>query len=198
MASADVQREIEFAPSERRLEVLLAEYKQLKTEQETRIGYRDNLVYATLAASGAVLAFAIGRDGSSVGLLVLPVAMFILGATSVSNDAKISAIGDYIRVDLRRRVSSASHAEVAEVFAWEELIRARAGRTQIKLLQLIANLATFVAPGCVALWRYLTTVGPVDPATLIVVGIDAVLMLWTLSELIGQSDLTRSRNAIDR
>lgn len=43
-------------------ELLLAEYAAVKEEQRARIGFRDNLLYATLAAMAAVVAGALQAD----------------------------------------------------------------------------------------------------------------------------------------
>jgi hypothetical protein len=53
------------------LNIYLQEYQQLKEEQAQRIGFRDNLLYVTLALFGTVLAFALGNKADPYGLLVL-------------------------------------------------------------------------------------------------------------------------------
>ncbi len=47
--------------------VLLAEYDRLKEEQKTRIGFRDNLLYFTIAAVTVVVALTVqsGQSPSS-------------------------------------------------------------------------------------------------------------------------------------
>jgi len=45
---------------QQRLDIYLQEYGKLKDEQAQRIGFRDNLLYVTLALFGTVLAFAVG------------------------------------------------------------------------------------------------------------------------------------------
>src|SRR5215217_3250792 len=79
-------------------EVYLIEYQKLKDEQIARIGFRDNLIYATLVAIGAILSFAITNPANYQALLILPLATFVLGWIYLSNDRKISDIGRYIRV----------------------------------------------------------------------------------------------------
>ena len=87
------------------LDVYLQEYSKLKDEQAQRIGFRDNLLYVTLAVFGTVLAFALGDKANLYALLVLPWVSLVLGWTYLVNDQKISAIGQYIRYTLVEKVS---------------------------------------------------------------------------------------------
>ncbi len=82
------------------LDVYLQEYGKLKDEQAQRIGFRDNLLYVTLALFGTVLALAMGGNANPYALLVLPWASLVLGWTYLVNDWKITAIGQYIRYTL--------------------------------------------------------------------------------------------------
>ncbi|WP_019502890.1 hypothetical protein [Pseudanabaena sp. PCC 6802] len=68
------------------LNVYLQEYDKLKHEQVQRIGFRDNLLYVTLALFGTVLVFALGDKGNPYALLVLPWVSLVLGWTYVVND----------------------------------------------------------------------------------------------------------------
>jgi hypothetical protein len=88
---------------DRTIDVLLAEYAALKAEQLARIGTRDNLLYATLAVIGGVLAAALSSRQPAC-LLLVPPATVILGHTYLANDLKISGIREYIRVGLARRM----------------------------------------------------------------------------------------------
>ena len=101
-------------------DVLMAEYTALKAEQLARIGTRDNLLYATLAAFGAVLAAAL-TSGQPTCLLMVPPAAVILGWTYLANDLKISAIREYIRTELARRMDALSGGTGADPlpFGWE-------------------------------------------------------------------------------
>ena len=53
------------------LNIYLQEYDKLKDEQAQRIGFRDNLLYVTLALFWTLLAFA-GDKANPYALLVLP------------------------------------------------------------------------------------------------------------------------------
>ena len=50
----------------------LKEFEKLKDEQTQRIGYRDNLVYATLIAIGGVFAYSLEKADHFSVMLVLP------------------------------------------------------------------------------------------------------------------------------
>ncbi|MEU0711543.1 hypothetical protein ABZ508_29705 [Streptomyces lavendulocolor] len=122
--------------------VLLAEYDRIKEEQKTRIGFRDNLLYFTLAASTAVLALTV-ESGQTHLLLAVPVICLVLGWTYLVNDEKISAVGHYIRDRLGPRLAELSGAPGA-VFGWEVYHRDDARRTTRKRLQTAVDLFTYL------------------------------------------------------
>jgi hypothetical protein len=136
-------------------QLLLAEYQALKDEQKTRIGFRDNLLYVTLAIVAAVIA-ATAQAGQSAMLLAIPPACVVLGWTYLVNDDKISAIGTYIRTDLGPRL--ARHAQLAQneqVFGWEAGRRGGPRRRSRKIVQCGVDLLAFcVVPlaGLVVYW----------------------------------------------
>jgi hypothetical protein len=70
------------------LEVLLAEYSCLTSEQAQRIGFRDNLLYVTLGVFGTVVSFALSDPGHYYGLLVIPWVCVILGWEVTHRDDK--------------------------------------------------------------------------------------------------------------
>jgi hypothetical protein len=123
--------------------LLLAEYDRIKEEQNTRIGFRDNLLYFTLAASTAVLAIAVQSKQPQL-LLAVPVICLVLGWTYLVNDEKISAVGCYIRDRLGPRLAELSGAHGA-VFGWEIYHREDASRTTRKRLQTAVDLFAYVA-----------------------------------------------------
>ncbi|MET9395075.1 hypothetical protein ABZY20_32485 [Streptomyces sp. NPDC006624] len=123
--------------------LLLVEYDRIKEEQKTRIGFRDNLLYFTLASATAVLAIAV-PGGQAPLLLAVPVICLVLGWTYLVNDEKISAVGCYIRDRLGPRLAELSGAPGA-VFGWETYHRDDARRTTRKRLQTAVDLFTYVA-----------------------------------------------------
>ncbi|WP_019545393.1 hypothetical protein [Streptomyces sulphureus] len=122
--------------------VLLAEYDRLKEEQKTRIGFRDNLLYFTLAAVTAVVAVTV-HSGQSRLLLCAPAICLILGWAYLVNDEKISAIGYYVRDQLGPRIGELASAQ-GTVFGWEVYNRNLAGRTLRKRLQTAVDLFTYL------------------------------------------------------
>ncbi|MFG3191013.1 hypothetical protein [Streptomyces omiyaensis] len=126
------------------VDLMLAEYQAIKEEQRARIGFRDNLLYVTLAAVTAVIAAA-AQTRSATLLLALPPVCVVLGWTYVVNDEKISAIGGYVRSTLRpglaARVDGATGAP--ELFGWETAHRSDSRRTSRKKLQCLVDVATF-------------------------------------------------------
>lgn len=123
--------------------LLLAEYERIKEEQKTRIGFRDNLLYFTLAASTAIVAITV-HSGQVQLLLAVPVICLVLGWTYLVNDQKISAVGRYIRDQLGPRLAELSGARGA-VFGWEIYHRDDANRTTRKRLQTTVDLFTYLA-----------------------------------------------------
>ncbi|MEW1569728.1 hypothetical protein AB0454_43215 [Streptomyces sp. NPDC093509] len=122
--------------------ILLAEYDRLKEEQKTRIGFRDNLLYVTLAAATGVVAIT-AQSGEFRLLLSVPAVCLILGWTYLVNDEKISAIGCYVRDRLGPRLGELTSAHGA-VFGWEVYHCNVAGRTVRKRLQTAVDLFTYL------------------------------------------------------
>ncbi|MFE0257139.1 hypothetical protein [Streptomyces sp. NPDC059010] len=121
-------------------QLLLAEYQSLKDEQKARIGFRDNLLYVTLAVVAAVVAAAAQAKQTSM-LLALPPVCVVLGWTYLVNDEKISAIGRYVRGELAPRLGQLAGAEAA--FGWETFHRGDARRRSRKVVQLVVDLLAF-------------------------------------------------------
>lgn len=121
-------------------QLLLAEYQSVKDEQKARIGFRDNLLYVTLAVVAAVIAAAAQAKQASM-LLALPPVCVVLGWTYLVNDQKISAIGSYVRSDLGPRLARLAGEE--SVFRWESFHRRDARRVSRKAAQLVVDLLAF-------------------------------------------------------
>jgi hypothetical protein len=132
--------------------LLLAEYQSVKDEQKARIGFRDNLLYVTLAVVAAVVAAAAQAKQTSM-LLALPPVCVVLGWTYLINDEKISAIGAYVRGDLGPRLAELASTEVA--FRWETAHRGDSRRVSRKVIQCGVDLLAFcVVPlaGLIVYW----------------------------------------------
>ncbi|MCK1820070.1 hypothetical protein MTQ10_10665 [Streptomyces sp. XM83C] len=126
-------------------QLLLAEYQNVKDEQKARIGFRDNLLYVTLAVVAAVLAAA-AQAGQPSMLLALPPVCVVLGWTYLVNDEKISAIGRYVREELGPRLARLADATGGfEAFGWETAHRSDARRGTRKVIQCVIDLTAFCA-----------------------------------------------------
>ncbi|GCB45932.1 hypothetical protein [Streptomyces sp. NL15-2K] len=121
-------------------QLLLAEYQSVKDEQKARIGFRDNLLYVTLAVVAAVIAAAAQAKQASM-LLALPPVCVVLGWTYLVNDEKISAIGAYVRGELGPRLAELAGDQGA--FRWEVFHRTDPRRVSRKVVQCVVDLLAF-------------------------------------------------------
>jgi len=128
------------------------EYSQLKSEQISRIGFRDNLLYVTLTLFGGILSYALTDKTHYIALLVIPWVSFILGWTYLINDQKISAIGQYIRLDLSVKLEILIQATPESLLGWETGHRSDSHRKSRKITQLAVDLITFSATGFISLY----------------------------------------------
>ncbi|MFJ4771331.1 hypothetical protein ACIP88_19845 [Streptomyces uncialis] len=147
-------------------QILLGEYEALKAEQSARIAARDNLMYATLAALAATTAAIVSTAARQELVLLLPPVCIVLGWTYLVNDEKISAIGRYLRTDLRPALAAAAGADIAEVLRWETAHREEHRSSVGKHLQLAVDLLMFVVPALVAVTVHWVT-GPAHTAPLV-------------------------------
>ncbi|MFJ8083843.1 hypothetical protein ACIQ6Y_24935 [Streptomyces sp. NPDC096205] len=133
-------------------QLLLAEYQTVKDEQKTRIGFRDNLLYVTLAAAAAVIAAA-AQARQPAMLLALPPVCVVLGWTYLVNDEKISAIGLYVRDELGPRLAAQVPGTGGgfSTFGWEAYHRRDARRRSRKAIQCVVDLVAFCAVPLAAL-----------------------------------------------
>lgn len=144
---------IASSDSSSQLEVYLREYDLLKQEQTARIGFRDNLLYATLGVYGGIISFCLGNKELQGAMLVLPWASFILGWTYLINDEKISAIGRYMRHELAARITKLlPMSEDASYFGWEIAHRSDDRRCRRKCEQILTDQLTFVFSAYAVLW----------------------------------------------
>ncbi len=157
---------------------LLAEYAQIKDEQRARIGFRDNLLYVTLAAVTAIAAAAAQTDFPEL-ILALPVVSLVLGWTHLVNDEKISAIGRYVRTELASRLAEATNVE-EPLFGWETYYRSDDRRVSRKTTQTVVDLLAFLVTPFAALitfWCHntdsalLVAVSILEAAGLVILGV---------------------------
>ncbi len=166
--------------------LMLIEYEKIKDEQKNRIGFRDNLIYATLGSMALVVAAVLQQGGRPDLLLLLPPVTLTLGWTYVSNDEKISAIGRYIREDLTPRLEVLTGASVG-IFAWELKHRADARRRSRKYIQFVVDVGIFCIPACAAVVVYWSG-GRISVVPLAISIIELVLTLALAVEIARHAD----------
>ncbi|CQR61686.1 hypothetical protein [Streptomyces leeuwenhoekii] len=171
-------------------QLLLAEYQTVKDEQKARIGFRDNLLYVTLAVVAAVIAAAAQAEQPAM-LLALPPVCVVLGWTYLVNDEKISAIGLYVRDELGPRLAAQATAAGGggadfSTFGWEAYHRRDARRRSRKAIQCVVDLVAFCAVPIAALAVFWASgdagvllIGLSVVEALAVVGLGAQVVLYT-------------------
>ncbi|SNQ51075.1 conserved membrane hypothetical protein [Frankia canadensis] len=171
------------------IQVDLAEYEHLKAEQLGRIGVRDNLVYATLAACGGVvaLAFSAGRERIPA-LLLLPPVCLVLGWTYLVNDQKVSAIGRYLRRVLGPRLGEGARRTS---LGWETEHCLDAARRRRKLTQLGVELVLFCGSSVSALTVFWSLAFPIPLPLLTVSLVEAAVPLLLALEIVRCADTAR-------
>ena len=183
--------------NEQTLQILLEEYRVLKAEQSSRIGFRDNLLYVTLGLFGAIASFALSNQNGTTALLVIPWVCIIMGWTYVVNDEKISAIGRYIRDKSEARISQliGGAADSQPLFGWEIDHRADPRRISRKSLQLFVDLLTFVISGLVALLAFWLLSSQISPTAIVLSVLEAVVLVGLGIKITTYADLTTSQRS---
>lgn len=170
-------------------QVLITEYECLKTEQNSRIAFRDRLLYATLASLAGTIALTIGGRERTALLLVLPAVCVVLGWTYLVNDEKVSAIGRYVREQLTPRMAQLTGDSA--VFGWERTHRADRRRMSRKLLQLSVELTTFVLPSIAAVVTY-WLMGPFSVLLLVISFAELATTGVLAAQIVLYADLSRT------
>ncbi|WP_043268076.1 hypothetical protein [Streptomyces sp. CT34] len=170
-------------------QLLLAEYEQIKQEQRARIGFRDNLIYATLGVMAAVVGSTLARGGHLELLLMLPPLSVMLGWTYLVNDEKISAVGRYIRDELAPRLKELT-PERTKVFGWESAHRRDTHRHSRKRIQLVVDLLTFCVAPLAALTVY-WLLGPMQWWLILVSVAEAAMVIGLAIQVVRYADLGR-------
>jgi uncharacterized membrane protein len=149
------------------------EYEKLKDEQRSRIGFRDNLVFATIAAIGAVLSYALQSPSRHSAFLVLPPLCFALGWTYLMNDQKITAIGDYLASTLAAQMTASG---IERPFGWERQHREDDGQAARKLIQLLVDLVLFYGTPVTGIVAYLHLTRHPPIGLVLVAGVELALL----------------------
>jgi hypothetical protein len=185
-----------------KIDILLKEYDTLKSEQSVRIGFRDNLLYVTLTLFGGILAYTFAKDNqgndlSVLSLLILPWVSLIMGWTYLVNDQKISAIGEYIRENLAKKLAPhlgiTEPSEIENILAWEIAHRSDKHRKFRKIQQLVVDEITFVFSGMVALIGFEMLTKNPNCFLQILCGFELILLLALGVEIVIYADLAKGR-----
>lgn len=139
------------------LEIYLKEYEKLKEEQLKRITFRDVTIPLSMFAAIGSIATAVSNNTllGYYSLLMFPCVCFVLGWIYVVNDEKVSAIGKYVRTNLKKRVLELSRSIPGEpLFEWEIFHRGDMRRESRKLIQLLVDEITFFFSGLGALGTF--------------------------------------------
>ncbi|MFI6338090.1 hypothetical protein [Streptomyces sp. NPDC050535] len=169
-------------------QILLLEYTQVKDEQKARIGFRDNLLYATLAAMAAVIAATLQGPARVELLLLLPPVCLVLGWTYLVNDEKISAIGRYVSTELTPRLAVVTPLG-RETFGWEAAHRSDRRRRSRKWLQLFVDLLTFCGASLAALTVFWAT-GRISAVLLTVSLVECAAIVVLAVQISAYADLS--------
>ncbi len=184
------------ADKDRILQVLLQEYSTLKAEQGSRIQFRDNMLYTTIGAVGAIASVGLGGFNAGAGtvrhaFLIVPWLTAILGWTYVVNDEKITAIRRYIDKSLAKRVKDLIGTDQKDFpFGWEHFHRRDKLRGERKSIQLAIDLWTFVISGAGALFAFLVRALQSPPVgntlyfDIVAAGADFVILLFLARQII--------------
>lgn len=124
-------------------EILLTEYRVLKSEQLARIKRRDNIIYVLLGTVGTLFSFAIIHTDTYV-VAIVPMISFVLCWLYLANERKIAEISTYISEDLSEKLSNLMGKE--DVFYWEPKHKTYSGRKMRKMIQYAVGLLVFLLP----------------------------------------------------
>lgn len=174
-------------PTRGALDLLLAEYKELKAEQRDRMTLRDGMTAGAIGAQAAtVAAIASGKVGPLL-LLALPPVAFALGWVRLSTAAKVAKIRRYVRGPLRGDATRLVGPTEFVPFGWETYPSSR--RTSRRAARLVADLVVFIAGPAVAVAAALSLASgpPVVLASL--VPLDAALLAFLGVEIARRADL---------
>lgn len=179
--------------NEQTLQILLEEYRALKSEQSSRIGFRDNLLYVTLGLFGAIASFALSNNDAEHAFLVIPWVCIVMGWTYVVNDEKISAIGTHIRYSLEDRISAliGGSADNQYLFGWETAHRSDSRRQSRKYLQLFIDEVAFVFSGLTALIVFWLLSTQASTLAVLLSAIEAILLIGLGIKIAVYADLAK-------
>jgi len=176
------------------LSFLFKEYEKLKDEQHKRIEFRDHMIYLTLAAIGAVFSFALENPALNIALLVLPFLCVILGWSYLSNDQKISAIGNYIRTFLVTKITEDNPNDKIQIKGhWEDFLKKDKNRRQRKWIQLFVDLSVFCFSGIVSIISFYILHNSTNLYYIIISLTEILLLIFLSYQFVKYADLSNSK-----
>lgn len=175
------------------LNIYLQEYQTLKAEQTARIGFRDNLLYVTLAVFGGILSFTLANQ-NYYALLVIPWVCLILGWTYLVNDEKITALGRYMRYTLAEKLMAvAGPPDIEGIIGWETAHRSDPHRKRRKFEQLVIDQLTFVISGIISLIAFWILVPQIHPLLIFLSILETLLLVVLGVEIVIYADLAKGQ-----
>lgn len=173
---------------------LIAEYEKLKDEQQKRIGFRDNMIFVTLAAIGAVFSFSLENPQYNIALLVLPFICITLGWTYLVNDEKISSIGGYLKKDLIPKISEYGKSENLTLESnWEVYLKKSESRKQRKWIQLFVDLSIFCISGFLSIIALYILRDKLSIFYKILLGFEIILLIFLASQFIKYAEIKKKK-----
>jgi hypothetical protein len=124
------------------------ERSALKTEQLERIKQRDNFLNLNIVAVGVVAAVAVQSRPHAAAWLVVPWVTVVLGWAYLSNDDKVTAIGQHVRASLDQQTAEES---------WEASEKGLLPPAVRRVADAVVFLLSFVLPTPVALALYVAS-----------------------------------------
>jgi hypothetical protein len=153
-------------------ELLKAEYDRVRSEQAQRIGFRDNLLFVQLAATGAIASWVLTNNcqipKAVYALLLIPWVCVVVGWTYLVNDHHISRSNKYVRKVMNERADllaqlkrvkviedDGAQYDIEEVFGWGAFHRMDKRRKSRKIIQCFVDELTFTMPGFLSILGFL-------------------------------------------
>ncbi len=180
--------------SDRNFTFLIKEFEKLKDEQYKRIEFRDHMIYLTLAAIGAVFSFALEKPDYDIALLVLPFSCIVLGWTYLTNDEKISAIGNYIRTCLVPKLTEHNPYDKLSLEGhWEDFLKKDKSRKQRKWFQLFIDLSIYCFSGFISIISFYKLHNTVSWYFVLISIGEGILLIFLTYQFIKYADLSTNK-----
>ena len=170
---------------------LIKEYEKLKDEQNKRIEFRDQMIYLTLTAIGTIFSFSFEKPDLNIALLLLPFVCIVLGWTYLTNDEKISAIGNYVRTCLVPKLRECHPDDKLPLNNhWELFSKNDTLRSQRKWFQLFIDLCVFCISGFISIVSFYHLHDILTWSQIILSIIEGILILYLSAQFIIYADLS--------